>query len=302
MFRRNLLASSSLLLAIALFATPYGSSEARGDFVTGGALTLNLDGNALANDADVPALNALLQKYYGTSYNTSQTFLEFGRYISSSEIVGLSTNDLRPLPISQVASFANLRSGWVRPSSTGLVFNINGSNPAVGQATNFSYDPTNVTGTATGSIGTSGAVSFWYGNDPIIATGSIWNAFGDFTLQYSAARAVNGDSGWYISNALVATEIMFDTQDVVVTTTPGGLSVSGNLVISPEFSSFIFGGLDAGLAVGSFSLNGQSVVPEPSSLVMLGLGTVCAGAFQLRRRVKGKSFRSGYRHSVGQSE
>ena len=187
MFRRNPLASASLLLAVVLVATPYGSSRARGDYVTGGTLTLSLDGDVFANDADVTALNTVLQHYYGTSYNTSQTFLEFGRYTSSSQIVGLTTNDLRPLPSTQAASFADLRSTWVRPSSSDLVFNINGSTALAGQTTNFTYTPANVTGTAIGSIGTAGAVSFWYGNDPIIATGSVWNAFGNFTLQYSAA-------------------------------------------------------------------------------------------------------------------
>ena len=98
-------------------------------------------------------------------------------------------------------------------------------------------------------------------------------------------RTVNGDSGWYISNALVAPEIMFDTKNVVVTTTATGLSVSGDLVIAPEFSSFIFGGLDTGLDVGSFSLSTSRCLSPPRCSCS-GRGSL-AQALATRRRARG---------------
>ena len=220
--------------------------------------------------------------------------MEFARQFTPDQTVGLGVLDFRPAPISQVTNFDQLRSGWQSPPSNDLVYGINGTAPITGmqppgrdpQATTFVFDPSNVQGTAVGSIGTIGTTSLWYSNDALINAGSVWLAFGDLTLQYDASRAINGNSGWYIANNLLYPENLFDTQNISITVGNGTLDITGTLIIAPEFAADA--GLLPGLDAGTFDLSAVTAVPEPSSLATLGLGAVCLGAFQLRRRVTGR--------------
>jgi hypothetical protein len=259
----------------------------------GGSLTFNLNNSTFENGADVNSINNQLNGT-GLSYNTNQTYLEFARQFTPAETVGLGVLDFRPAPTSQVTNFDQLRSGWQSPPSNDLVYGINGTSPITGtqppgrdsQATTFAFDPSDVQGTAVGSIGTIGTTSFWYSNDALIQSGAIWLAFGDLTLQYDPTRAINGNSGWYIQNNLLYPEVLFDTQDISITVGNGTLDITGSLIIAPEFAGDA--GLLPGLNAGTFDLSALTTVPEPSSLAMVGLGTVCLAASPLRRRMRGR--------------
>jgi hypothetical protein len=242
-----------------------------GDTVTGGSLTFNLNGNAFANGADIPLLaNA------GVVYNTSQTFMEFAKH-SSNSIPG------RPAPSSgagAVANFSQIRNDWVRPSSSGLNYDYN-PNAAL-QTLDFNSSTVATSG-AVGNIRFLGGDAFWYGNDPIIATGSIWLQYGDMDLSYDASRANGGNSGWFFRNNILAPLPIFDVRNPIINAAAGSFNISGELYTSAEFRSnnlmpfFI----QSGLNVGNFSFSGTAV-PEPTSLAPCALAAL--GVTLTRRR------------------
>ena len=261
--------------------------------VNGGSLSLNLDGAAIANGVDAPYINSFLSAWYGTTLDPNQTFMEFARHFSPAQAQGLSVLDFRPQPNPPVADFRDLRNGWVRPSSDNLLYGVNGRNPIGPQPlgrgavpTSFEFDPTDITGTASGLIGTRGATSFWYSNDAMIDSGSVWLAFGDLILEYDPSRFVpGGNSGWYLTNNLLFPNVLFDTTNVTADFTGGLLTVTGDLVVSQEFYSAW--GLLEGLDVGSFHLT-ATTVPEPSCLVMLLAGIPVIGSVARARRLSSR--------------
>lgn len=274
-----ILAASSMTLAV--------NSPASADYIVGGSLTFNLDGNAFANGADIPLLSS-----WGVAYDTNQTFMEFGRHFTPSETVGVPVSGFRPEPEPPVTNFDDLRSGWVRPNSDGLEYAINGNSPIPSPQpsgrsavpTTFAFDPSNVEGTATGLIGTIGSTSFWYANDPIIDTGSIWLGWGDMSLQYSASRDAGDNSGWYFRNRETAGLNIFDIRNLTMFVqgageNPGTFSLSGDLYTAPEFRNAF--AIQQGLKVGTFTLTAQTV-PEPASILMLGVGSVLALGYRRR--------------------
>jgi hypothetical protein len=276
------------ILAIASFMSAVSGSALRADYITGGSLIFNLDGNAFANGADVPYLNS-----FGVAYDPNQTFMEFGRHFKPAETVGVSVLGFRPEPNPPVVNFNDLRAGWVRPSSSGLAYGVNGTGPIPNPQppgrsavpTTFAFDPSNIEATATGAIGTIGSTSFWYANDPLIATGSIWLGWGDMTLQYSAARDNGANSGWFFDNRLLGTMTIFDTRNLSIFvqaagTNPGIVAISGDLYVAPEFRDAF--ALESGLKVGTFSLRAQTV-PEPASIAMMAIGA--AMVLACRKRV-----------------
>lgn len=265
-----------------------GTASAQVVSVTGGTLVMNIDGNAFANGADTAYLAGL-----GVNLTPGQTFMEFARHFTPVETVGLGVTDFRPAANPPVVNFNDLRATWVRPPSTGLQFEINGTAPIPNQPagrnaqpTSFAFNPANITGTASGLIGTVGTSSYWYANQAMIDTGSIWLAYGDLSLQYSAARATGGNSGWFFTNHMLFDQELFDTRNVSVDFSNNILSISGDLVVSQEFRDGY--ALQSGLNVGSFQLSGTAV-PEPTSILLLG---GVASASGLIRRLRRRTARS----------
>lgn len=143
------------------------------------------------------------------------------------------------------------------------------------QPTTFSYTPGSLT-SHTGSIGLGGVARFdVYGG----AFGSL--LYGDFTLQYDAARSLLGGSGWYLKGNIPPVGALFDLLNVNVVEGAGSLSISGDLGVTAEVANFLYSTPGDTLKdVGNFTFT-ATTVPEPTALVLLGLGALLP---LLRRR------------------
>lgn len=140
--------------------------------------------------------------------------------------------------------------------ATNLKLEVNGSsvtniNPA-GQPTRnrkpstFSYDPANVTGTASGEIGFTGVTRF---------IGDFTGTFvlGDYVLRYNLpAGSTEPNRGWvFVNNYDFQGFPAFETTQVTVQATEGKLVIEGKLTIARELDLFFFVG-DRGKIVGNF--------------------------------------------------
>ncbi|MFO0733874.1 MAG: hypothetical protein U0361_23525 [Nitrospiraceae bacterium] len=215
--------------------------------VTSGALTMNLDRDALAT---------LVLNPSGTP---PTLFLE--EFFTSPSLTGAQINDVVN---------TNLVPGNGEIPATGLVYNVTGStvtNPAgrAIQATNFTYDPSNLTGTATGQIGLGGVLRFMGNFGGIFATG-------DYALKYDATRVGNaaGGSGWYLLNNYGFPVPGWDLTDVTASSDPFSLSLSGTLKWSPEVTNAFFHSSDIGKSMGTFTF--VSPVPLPAAAWLFGSG------------------------------
>jgi len=170
--------------------------------------------------------------------------------------------------------------GW-----SNLDFAINGSTVSSPsgrtlQATNFTYDPSNLTGTASGQIGLGGATR--WDVDPLLGGGSF--LLGDYSLQYNASRVGGVYSGWYLTNHISFASIAFDFANITSpVVAPEGFLFSGDLYVRADSGLTLFGFPDD-TSYGTFSLT-TSTVPEPSTVAMLLLGAGASVYFAKRRRL-----------------
>ena len=108
---------------------------------------------------------------------------------------------------------------------------------------------------------------------------------GDFALGYQSNRAavygVPALSGLVLVNLFDFPASSFDVGNAVITVSGHTLSISGDLLISPEFSDGFFGGAVTGVDVGNFHLT-ATAVPEASSVVM----SLLAGATMVVGRLR----------------
>lgn len=301
---------SKLALAILIAILLHPSARADFDYVVGGSMSMNLDSAALRDPASV---DAAYLAGFGVIVDPSQPLLIFGNHFGSTDTAGKSLPQFRPLPVdASLAPISVPGPALPRPnyrddvptieasisafgSTSGLAYGINGQSVTPSglpgrseQSSTFSFDPSNLPGTASGVIGLDGVTSLWYANTPVINTGSVWLAYGDLALAYDAARAINGDSGWVLINHLLFDQPVYDIQNFAVSnivdatvSTPGSFTITGDLFTSQEFRDGF--GIAADYAVGSFTLNAVTAVPEASSLVLAGVAALGAGVFCARR-------------------
>lgn len=249
---------ASIIFLSVLLLSPTVSPAAS---VTGGTFAMNLDRDALA------------QMVLNPSGTPPTLYLEeFWNAPASGSLTATQIN---------TAGVADLVPGTGEIPATGLIYGVTGSsvvNPAgrAIQATNFTYDPSDVTGTASGQIGLGGVMRF-LGNFPgIFVTG-------DFALKFDATRVGNtaDGSGWHLLNNYGFPIPVFELTDVTASSDPFSLALSGNLKWSPEVTSAFFAPSDLGTTVGTFAF--ASPVPVPAAAWLFGSGLIGLAGVARRR-------------------
>ena len=203
----------------------------------------------------------------------------------AADVGGGQTNVV--LDTALLSSAANLNLSGVSPdvispgSLVGSVaFGINPRNAAT-LPTTFAYDPATFPagGSFSGTIEHQGSVFF---NANAVEVG-------DFTIGFDGARAgtLGGvASGFYVASTTGIAAILFDLGVTSADPQPGSLDVGANLLVSPEFGSFLLAnGLSStnlqGADVGD-ALVEATVIPEPTTALLALLAT--GGWVVVRRR------------------
>ena len=240
----------SVLSTLALVGTLI-ASQSHAATVSGGALTLNLNRDALIAGTlldNTPAPSIYLEEFWDSSA-ASKTFFQL-------------RDDNTPVNPGDYA--AN------EISATGLQYAVNGStiapNPAgrVNANTTFEFDPNNLFGTATGSIGLAGVMRFRVDvtppNNRVL--------MGDMTLDYdpTSEGATPGRSGWIITNHIGFDAGGFELFDVTTLLVGNSLTINGNLGFGWGFDHL--GATEARMndtRIGTFSFQ-TTVVPVPAAI------------------------------------
>jgi hypothetical protein len=246
------------LTAFAFLAT-FLATSVQAATVSGGSLILNLDRNALIAGTildNTPAPSIYVEEFWDASA-ANKTFLEIRDGNTPADYKDYANNEI---------------------SAIGLQYTVNGPtippNP-VGReirATDFSFDPNNLTGSATGGIGLNGAIRFRVDvdrpNNRIL--------LGDMTLEYhpELEGATYGRSGWLLVNHIGFDADAFELFDVTTNLIGNSLTVNGNLGFGWGFDH-----LGSGVArsndmrIGTFSFQ-TTVVPVPAAAWLFGSGLV----------------------------
>jgi len=221
-----------------------GSSAAFASSISGGAMTINFDKSALAgafsHDADPARPAFYLEEYFdSSSYNN----LSIDQLLTTHFIEG--TGEI---------------SGLGRKLAVnGTV--VSGRN----KATSFSFDTSDLMGTASGAIGLGGAFRYRLDVPFSIQDGEEAGnrtLIGDFTLEYNESRETNGHSGWALFNHVSWRANVFDLDNVVVSQINDTLQLVGNLALGEGFDHL---GGSTGAIVGDFSFQ-TTVVPVPAAV------------------------------------
>lgn len=234
------------------------AATGRADVVISGSGSFNFDPGAwasVAGGANVSGFEALtLDEVFDKSASSART----GAQILADEIVA-------------------------SPAYTGISFDLNGASVnnlpgRTAQPTTFSFGAGNPAG-GTGQLGLGG-VTRWSVN-PLLGGGGL--LFGDFTLSYDATRTQVGGSGWNLKGNIVPAGVVFDLQNVLASHVGNTLSITGDLGLSPEVATFLFGTpSDTGKNMGSFAFNGFTAVPESTAYPWIALG-LCSLFVVVRR-------------------
>lgn len=263
-----------MLVGVAVYgAFAFGNAEAA--TVSGGAMTLNLDRDALIagviqdNYPDAPTEtfsiccrpSLYLEEYFDASAASK----------TSSQLRDENTPDLYDSVSDEI-------------SALGRQFQVNASSMPVNplgrqnKATTFSFDPANLSGTATGQIGLGGVMRFRVDVDP--PNNRV--LFGDLDLEYipALANAVTGQSAWILMNNIGFRIGGFDLFDVSTQLSGNTLSLSGILGLGNGFDHL--GGI-RDTRVGTFSFQ-TTVVPLPAAFWLFASGIAGLGFSTYRKR------------------
>lgn len=213
--------------------------------ITGGAMTLNIDADALAaaftHDFDPNRPSFYLEEYFDSAQAASRTDAQL-------------LND-------------HLVPGAGQISGIGRQFAVNGvSTTGANIANSFTFDRNDLTGTASNAIGLGGALRYRIDKNFVISdtgeeTGNrAINAY--LSLEYSADRVEGNHSGWVIFNNYSFRADVFDLDNVSTTLTGNSLILSGDLALASGFNHL---GGEEGAIVGDFNFQ-TTVVPVPAAV------------------------------------
>ncbi len=247
--------------AVAILST-IAHSTTQAATVSGGELILNLDRNALI-------AGTLLNNYPLTPLQVPSIYLEEFYDASAVNKPFFQLRDSNtPVDPYDVANN--------EISAVGLQFNVNGAtvptNATLRQnrPTSFAFNPNNLFGTATGSIGLAGVMRFRVDveapNNRVL--------LGDMTLEYKPAEEgrTPGRSGWLLVNHIGFNANAFELFDVATNLTGNNLAISGGLGFGWGFDHL--GATAARLAdtrIGTFSFQ-TTVVPVPGAVWLFASG------------------------------
>ncbi len=247
--------------------------------ITGGALTVNLDRDAIIAGViqdkypDTPTVDfpiccrpSLYVEEFFDASSASKTF---------SELRDENTPNLNDLASDEI-------------SAVGLQYSVNEPNisliPAGRQNRNttFGFDPADLFGTATGSIGLGGVIRFRVDVSPP----SNRILLGDMSLAYDSSLegTTPGRSGWLITNHIGFDADAFELFDVTTQLTGNILTLNGNLGFGWGFDHL--GATAARLndtRIGTFSFQ-TTVVPLPAAVWMFVTGVFGFSVMNYRKR------------------
>lgn len=237
-------------VAIAAFGAVL-AMPAQAATVSGGALTLNLDRDALIAGTlldNTPAPSIYLEEFWDASA-ASKTFLELRDGNTPADLTDYAANEISAIGLSL-------------PVNPGAI----PTNPAGRQnrATSFSFDPSDLSGSATGAIGLNGVMRFRVDVSP--PTNRV--LLGDMTLEYHPGlqNATTGQSAWLLVNHIGFDADAFELFDVTTNLTGNSLTLNGNLGFGWGFDHVRSGAARAADArIGSFSFQ-TTVVPVPAAV------------------------------------
>jgi hypothetical protein len=223
--------------------------------VSGGALIMNLDRDALAAAVSLDATDAP-SIYLEEFFDAQAAAVRNNAQILEDHIVP----DVGEIP------------------ATGLEFAVNGATVDVPvgrrtKPTTLTFDPGDFAGSVTGAIGLGGVSRFR------IDTGSPSNRIvsGDYTLEFDAANidADTGQSGWTLYNHYSFRSESFNLFNVAMGLDPNSFTLSGELGVGPGWEHF---GGTVGAIVGDFSFQ-TTVVPVPAAVWLFVSGLAGFGLF-----------------------
>ncbi len=247
-----------MMLAVLTLINPAASFAAT---VFGGALTINLDRDALAAAIDLdatPAPAMYVEEFFNAEASAVRTYTQ------------ILEDHLVP--------------GAGEISASGLTFSVNGTsvNNLLGRrskATTLNFDPNDFQGSVIGQIGLAGVTRFR------IDTGQEHNRIlsGDYTLEYNAANidTDSGRSGWSLYNHVSFRSQSYNLFNVAMMLDSVTLALTGNLALGDGYGHL---NGNIGAVVGTFSFQ-TAVVPVPGVVWLFVSGLAWIG---VSGRVKDK--------------
>ena len=242
------------------FLAAFQAVSAQAATVSGGSLIINLDRNALIAGTildNTPAPSIYVEEFWDAS-TVDKTFNQLRLDNTPADLTNYAANEI---------------------SAIGLQYSVNAAdiapNPAIARqnrGTNFSFNPDNVLGSATGVIGLNGVIRFRVDVEP--PTNRV--LMGDMTLEYHAdlEGATYGRSGWLLVNHIGFDADAFELFDVSTHLIGNSLTVNGNLGFGWGFDH-----LGSGIArendtrIGTFSFQ-TTVVPVPAAVWLFSSGLI----------------------------
>ena len=264
-------ARQTLAMAVIVILGTLSSTAAQAATVTGGSLILNLDRDALVAGTlldNTPAPSIYVEEFWDATAST-KTFTQLRDDNTPANLTDYAANEI---------------------SAIGLQYAVNGANIApnpIGRqnrVTDFAFNPNDLFGTATGSIGLGGVIRFRVdvnrSNNRIL--------LGDMTLEYHPELEGTsfGRSGWLLVNHIGFDADAFELFDVTTYLSGNNLSVNGNLGFGWGFDHL--GSTTARLnntRIGTFSFE-TTVVPVPAAVWLFVSGLLgLFGVSGLKRKV-----------------